>query len=142
MRRLLVRTLWGWLCVALSWFSGLEPLMSFASAADGVAPSIELSGIRLERRDETGRWVAVHNDEVLWDDDQIRYLPIIRSDEEVVVETVRLLKRPWEKAQAPWQEVAKSKSGQPWVTAPLPSGGWTLSVEVRLSSGLLLAKVF
>lgn len=96
-------------------------------------------GIVEERQDIHGKWVPVAPDEVSWSGDLLRWSPRLEPDERSQIASFRVLKRLTNDPQSPWVEVARAGSGERWAVGTLATGEWEIRIEVRLTSGAVIA---
>lgn len=96
-------------------------------------------GIVEERQDIHGKWVPVAPDEVSWSGDLLRWSPRLEPDERSQIASFRVLKRLANDPQSPWVEVARAGSGERWAVGTLATGEWEIRIEVRLTSGAVIA---
>lgn len=75
-------------------------------------------GYRVEYRDLDGVWHVAPDDETLWADEEIRWIPLIPAGVGNHVDSVHWLKRPHNEPQAGWSSFGAASAGTPAIADP------------------------
>jgi len=84
---------------------------------------------------EDEKWVLLDEKEVAWADDILRFTPVLKPDDLSNVKLVRILRRPIDAAEAPWEEFGRSRPSNAFVETSLDSGDWSIDMEVTFNDG-------
>jgi len=99
-----------------------------------IVPLPRLVGLRAQVLDME-HWRELRDDEALHDDDDVRHSPVLDPDDVSDVVLIRMLKRPIDDSNAPWEEFARAENGERWVYGKAGTGEWLVTVEVHFKNG-------